>query len=166
MARTFRNLEFGPVQARAALRAQMVRGERMVGWATAQEEWPLSTALLRLGLMVLPGAGYVMSMVLGSVYAPKRMLMVLTDERLVMLNASRTGEVEVVESVEIGELSVRTGRLGITFDVGRGSEAIGRLTIDAHQSPAATRLHGALVLLAKDEAASKAGERANVREVS
>ena len=155
MANTFRNLDFGPMALRVALRGHLLPGERVVGWATAQLEQPLSLALFRLGLMVLPGVGHVVSGLVGSMLSPRRGLMVLTDESLWLFEAGEDDAIAPAHQVGLDVLSVSTGRLGITFNLASDLETLGPWTIDAHQSQPARRLHDALVMLAKGEAAPR-----------
>ena len=153
MPRTFRHLDFGPLALRDLLRARLAPGERVVGWASAQLEQPLSLALFRLGLMVLPGVGHVVSGLLSSMVSPERSLLILTDARLLLITAHPTGAHEPAHDIPLEALSVKTGRFGITFELADGAGPLGPHTIDAHQSPPAARLHRALVMLARVERA-------------
>ncbi len=159
MATSFRHLEFAPLALRPVLRTHLVPGERVVGWATAHVEQSLSLGLLRLSLYVLPGVGTVVAGLLSSLLEPERRLMVLTDARLLLVGADRTGVVGALEDVDLATVAVSTGRWGITFRIAVDGGKARPWTIDANQSPPARRLHAALVLLAREEAERAAVQR-------
>ncbi len=89
--RHFAQLEFGPWALRPLLREILEPGERVIGWATAREQASSSLSLLRIGLAIMPGMGQVLALAVGAIFGPPRVLLLLTDARLLMLDAKPSG---------------------------------------------------------------------------
>lgn len=156
MSRRFTQLDFGPMRLRAVLRDALQPGERVIGWASVQEQAPTSLAFFRIGLAIMPGIGQVLSLAAGAALGPPRLLMIVTDERLMLVVAApggRSGRVPRLEhEFGLGELRVQIGMFGNSFAIATPGRPVKRYDVEPRHSRPAQRLWHALALMDPDAA--------------
>jgi len=86
--RPFPNARYGPMSVRRLLRARLLPGERLVGWAPVLRDPTVFELVTSAGLLIIPGVGQILMMlVLGRL----RSLMILTDSRLLLVSMGPYG---------------------------------------------------------------------------
>jgi hypothetical protein len=165
VVRSFTGCQYGPLQVRGALRRGRVRGERLVGWATATRRLKGPEQFMLVAMMFVPGVGQIIS---AAATARLVRLLVLTDRRLLLLPADkralRTKHAPLVLESPIGEVEVLRERGGSVLRLssqdgprqylidGPGLPGPIGLTVGRQRSRAGRRLLEGLEMLSRSEA--------------
>ncbi|MBX3353658.1 MAG: hypothetical protein KF684_12065 [Phycisphaeraceae bacterium] len=169
MPRRFANCVFGPFQLRGLLRAKLLPGETVVGWGVVERASSGATMTLQLGLSMAPLVG---PLLVAAMMNPRRRFLVLTDSRLLVLDAQASGNevlrlaldkpssIRVVAEAPIGGVTVvktdEPRRFRVALDEHDDAQTI---SVPKQRSAAAERLALALALLATDENSDDARPR-------
>lgn len=160
MTRHFPQLEFGPWALRPLLREILGPGERVIGWATAREQASSSLSLLRIGLAIMPGMGQVLSLAVGAIFGPPRVLLLLTDARLLMLDAKPSGPglrvPRLLCDFGLSTLRVKAGMFGTGFTLWGEDDRERRFDVEPRATRPSHTLWKAIAIM-DPEAAARAG---------
>lgn len=150
--RRFPHCVFGPYELRPLLRAKLLPGEVLVGWGVVERSAIGPAKTLQVGLSMAPIVGPLLAM---AVAHPRHRFIVLTDSRLIVLDAqarSRRG-LHVIAETPIGCVRVAPTRdkrvYRVALDDHDAAQTIG---IPRQPGKASGRMHDAIRLLARDDA--------------
>lgn len=147
--RDFPNCEYGPFQLRRLLRARLLPGEKIVGWAPALANPPVWLLIAVAGLALVPAAGHMLIMV---ILANHRRVVILTDSRIMVLSrlalAGDPGGRGVRTDLPLHALALKKTRSAHRFRLqARGSGRGETLSIENRTRPAERLIQGLNVLI-------------------
>lgn len=151
MPRRFPHCAFGPFALRTMLRAKLLPGEVVVGWGAVERAAVGPAKSIELGLGMTPIIGPIVVALLA---APKHRFVVLTDLRVIVLDArvgTRRGPVVIAETPTASmrvSTTVQRRVFRVALDGVDAPQAIG---VPKQNSKAAERMLEALIVLARDD---------------
>lgn len=160
MPSRFPNCGFGPFALRPLLRAKLLPDESVIGWGVVERASSGATMTLQLGLSMAPLIG---PLIVAAMLNPKRRFLVLTDSRLLVLDAQSPGNehfrlaagkpssLRVVAEAPLGGVAVVKTDEPRTFRVALDEHDDAQtIKIPKQRSAATERLAMALSLLATE----------------
>lgn len=133
------------------LRAKLLPGEIVVGWGSVERAAVGPAKSIELGLGMTPFIGPIVVALLAS---PKHRFIVLTDLRVIVLDArvgTRRGPVVIAETPTATMRVTETGQRRVFRVALDGVDAPQAIGVPKQNSKAADRMFEALVVLARDE---------------